>query len=382
MYLLKASEKHYDWGSHAAIQDFTGGGVPNSPLAEIWYGAHPSGPALLEDGRTLENLVAHEGAAALGDDSFERFAGKLPFLVKLIAPGRAVSLQVHPHAQRAREAFAEQQKDPAREQTFVDANHKPEQILALTAFDGLVGLRPVAEADAVLSALDLPVTRTAREALAPGDERAVHAAITHLASASVDDVKALIALAHRDKPQDASSAITTLLELAQHYPEDPGLAVSLMLQRVSLKAGDSVMVASGVPHAYMSGLALEVMANSDNVFRLGLTTKRVDIEESVHNLITTPALVNRPHRPASGTDPEEFRLEIRDLLPYNLDLSGSGPQIAVALTPGCTLGDGSRTLVLEPGGAVFVPHNSPFVASGTGRLAVISVPLSNEREYA
>jgi len=378
MHRLEASQKDYAWGSRSAIQDHAGIGTAGEPLAEIWYGAHPSGPARLEDGRTLEELIRAEGPAVLGADVAERFGGALPFLVKLIAPGQAVSLQVHPRAERAREGHTAQLADPSRERLFVDPHHKPEQILALTTFEGLVGLRPVDEAAEVLGRLDHPLPRAARVALVTGGEAAVPRALALLAQASVADVDELVALARPLAAGEGDPAASTVLELAEQYPGDPGVAVSLMLRRVRLEPGDSVLVASGVPHAYLSGLALEVMANSDNVFRLGLTAKRVDVEESIANLLAAPAVVNRPHRPA-GSDtgaPAEFRLDVHDLGSGEVAIAGPGPRVVVRLSGAGPIRDDSRRIALPQGGAVFLPHGSHAVAEGSGRIAVVSVPAT------
>lgn len=351
----------------------------DEPLAEIWYGAHPAGPATLEDGRPLGDVISEDAIAMLGSDVSERFGGQLPFLVKLIAPGSAVSLQVHPQAWRAREGHSEQLANPAAEQKFVDGNHKPEQILALTEFDGLVGLLPIADAEAVLADFDHPLTRAARAALAPGDEKAIRDAVSALAGASTAEVDSLVGLAREMVAEGHHAAAETLVELAEQYHGDPGLAVSLMLRRIRLDPGESVMVLSGVPHAYMSGLALEVMANSDNVFRLGLTAKRVDVEESVANLITSPALVSRPHGSAPVASPDEFDLEVHALRPDGIAVAGAGPRIVVAITPGCTVRSADRSIALEPGHAVFLPHGTTAVAaSESGRIAVVSVPSARE----
>ncbi|WP_424936839.1 MULTISPECIES: mannose-6-phosphate isomerase, class I [Bacteria] len=376
MHRLEASQKDYAWGSRSAIQDHAGVGTAGDPLAEIWYGAHPSGPTRLEDGGTLEELIRTEGAAVLGEDVAERFDGTLPFLVKLIAPGQAVSLQVHPHAERAREGHAAQRADPSRERLFVDPRHKPEQILALTAFEGLVGLRSVDEAAEVLGRLDHPLPRASRVALITGGEAAVPRALALLARASSADVDELVALARPLAAEGGFPPASTLLELAEQYPGDPGVAVSLMLHRVRLGPGDSVLVASGVPHAYMSGLALEVMANSDNVFRLGLTVKRVDVEESIANLLAAPAVVSRPHRPADADAPAEFRLDVHDLGSGEVVVGGAGPRVVVRLSGDGPIRDGSRSVALPRGGAVFLPHGSQAVAEGSGRIAVVSVPAA------
>ncbi|MGP6170126.1 mannose-6-phosphate isomerase, class I [Microbacterium sp. A204] len=382
-YLLEPSQKDYAWGSRHAIQEVTGFGVVGEPLAEIWYGAHPSGPSRLEDGRTLDELIRADGAVVLGGDIAGRFDGTLPFLVKLLAPCQAVSVQVHPNADRAREGYAAQLADPASEKKFVDAHHKPEQIFALTTFEGLVGLRPIDEAADALALIDHPLTRAARADLGSGDDIGVRRALTRLASASPEDVDELVALARKHPHEADGSPITTVLELAQQYPGDAGVAVSMMLCRVRLNPGESVMVDSGVPHAYMSGLALEVMANSDNVFRLGLTVKKVDVGESVANVLTTPAKVQRPHGsdPSAHADaPAEFALTIHDLAAGRHVISGSGPRVVVSLSDDCTISDESRRITLPRGAAAFLPHGSTATAiAPAGQLAVIVVPDGRSR---
>src|SRR5699024_10200371 len=124
----------YAWGSTSALQTFSGFGTTGSPLAELWYGAHPAGPTKVPDGRTLSEFIAEDPQRSLGPAVAKAFDGQLPFLVKLLAPAQTVSLQVHPSADRAAECFAAQQDTPAVERTFVDANHKPEMVYALTDF--------------------------------------------------------------------------------------------------------------------------------------------------------------------------------------------------------------------------------------------------------
>lgn len=379
MYLLTPAEQGYAWGSRSAIQSFAGFGSPDQPLAEIWYGAHPSGQTRIHDGGTLESLL-RDHPEMLGDDVRERFRGRLPYLVKLIAPGQAVSLQVHPEAQRARDGYTSQQNDPMRERRFVDDSHKPEQILALTTFEGLVGMRPVEESRALLAPIAHPLARAAGEALARGDDRAVREAIVILAAASADDVDAMVEAA---RGLGELPHIATMLELAAHYPGDPGLLISLLLRRIRLEPGESVLVHSGVPHAYMSGLAVEVMANSDNVFRLGLTAKRVDIEESLANLSTAPAAVSRPHGVLPILGPDEFQLDVTELTAEPVELPGAGPRIALAMTHGCTLMDERSVVQLPRGHAAFLPAGDRGVtAVGPGRVAAVSVPMvSVERRH-
>jgi mannose-6-phosphate isomerase len=378
MHILEPAQKHYAWGSRSAIQTLTGIGAPGEPLAEIWYGAHRLGPSILEDGGSLSDLIEYRSVDILGAEVAGRFAGQLPFLVKLLAPGQAVSLQVHPRAARAREGYAGQRRSASGVAMFVDANHKPEQILALTEFEGLVGLRPAEHAATVLGAFGGSLTSAARATLTNGED-GLRSAVRLMAEASVEDIRGLVQRARelvRERPgAETAAAARTVIELAAQYPDDAGVAVSLLLERVRLDPGDSVMVLSGVPHAYLSGLALEVMANSDNVFRLGLTAKALNVNESVNNLLTTPAVVNRPHAGSTEGQPEEFRLDVHTLEGSVVKDTKAGPRIVLTVAGDCEIHSGERRVALRPGGAVFLPHGAEATIYGNaGQAAVISVP--------
>lgn len=375
MFALVPAQQPYAWGSTRAIQEFAGVGDAAHPLAEIWFGSHPAGSSTLADGRTLSALIAEDPISALGASVAQRFNGELPFLVKLLAPGRAVSLQVHPSAARAAEGFAEDADVPAAERRFIDRNHKPEMILALTDFEGLVGLRSLEDLARTLAPFGLAPTQAALEALQPGDEAALRKAVEILATASAEDVAEAVVVATR-LAAEGSEPAATLLELEQQYPGDAGALVSLMLERVRLTPGESVMVHSGVPHAYLSGLALEVMANSDNVFRLGLTPKRVDVGESIANLITRPALLSRPHAASASAGVEEFRVEVHEGNAGGSQVPASGPKILIALADDCELVSSDERLALRRGAGAFILDGDAPVVHGSGSFAVISVLTS------
>lgn len=378
MFVLTPAHQSYAWGSTEAIQQFAGYGEVGSPLAEIWFGAHPAGRATLSDGRALADVIAANPTDALGSKVAAEFGGQLPFLVKLLAPGQAVSLQVHPSKARAAEGFAAEAETQPPEPKFVDANHKPEMIFALTDFEGLVGLRPADEAAEVLAAFSTPVAQTALVALGPRDDDALREAVRTLANALVDDVAQAVEAAKLLTADDAGSEIAqaaaTLLELEGQYPGDSGALVSLMLRRVCLAPGESVMVHSGVPHAYISGLALEVMANSDNVFRLGLTPKRVDVDESIFNLITQPAMIQRPHDSTASLNVREFKVDVHEGAALPKSTPECGPKIVISVAGNGEVVLDHETLQLPQGRAVFVRDGQAPELRGAGTVAVVSVP--------
>ena len=371
MFRIGAVARDYAWGSTTAIPDFLGETPTGEPYAEAWLGAHPSAPSPLLDtltaadpatpgaprapGLDLRSAIAADPKAMLSAGVAERFDSTLPFLVKLLAPAQAVSLQVHPGAEQARESFARQQAagtvfdDPSR--GFKDPFHKPEMVYALTPFRGLVGFRRRAESAALLTRLNVAtLAPVVAQLSAAEDDRAVEGAFTLLLTSvtteTVDEAVARSAVLAASHP-----AYAAVGEIARHYPGDTGLIASLMLNLVTVEPGEAVFVNDGVPHAYLSGLALEIMANSDNVIRAGLTVKHVDVaallacadfQDAAADVLTGEPLGEnaRVFRP----DAAEFALAvITSTPPASLSCAGSVSQVwsetasGVVVTPSlCT----------------------------------------------
>ncbi|WP_432993058.1 mannose-6-phosphate isomerase, class I [Dactylosporangium sp. CA-233914] len=275
---IVGAARGYDWGSTERIQRFMGVAVDGEPIAEVWYGAHPDLPSrVANETRTLLDLLEEDSQDALGQ------FGSLPFLLKVLAPSRSVSLQVHPAPEVAQAGYAEDESagiartDPSRR--FKDPFHKPEMVFALTRFTGLVGFRNVEDVLDDLSSLRSTLASNMSETLkqsnvtAPDRRRHALAAALYASPAEVDEFAASVRSAAL---KDAG--VTWLAELAAQYPGDPGVAAAILLKRVVLAPGEAIFVPAGMIHAYSDGLAVEVMANSDTVLRAGLTRKLVDID--------------------------------------------------------------------------------------------------------
>lgn len=226
------------------------------------------------------------GAAHLGEQVVARFGAQLPYLLKLIAPAAPLSLQVHPNLDQARAGFEREEKAgisrDANERLYPDPNHKPELLYALTEFRALSGFRTPRRALELVSGLHVPLAnRLARILEAQPTAAGVREAITLLLSpgeVAAQDVAAVVdACSDRMGSRGASIRIDrTVVRLGQAYPGDPGAVVALLLNPVLLQPGEAMFVPAGSPHAYLSGLGVEVMANSDNVLRAGLTPKHID----------------------------------------------------------------------------------------------------------
>src|SRR3954462_13931546 len=186
MWQLQNTVRHYPWGSHTVIPELLGEPTPaDRPYAELWMGAHPDAPSVLSTGTPLDKAIEENPELMLGAQVRERCGTRLPFLMKVLAADRPLSLQAHPTTEQAQAGFAAEEAagvprdDPTR--TFKDPFHKPELLLALTPVEALCGFRPVEESLHCLAKLQLPELKPTIAALA---RRGLRAAIPQLLALS------------------------------------------------------------------------------------------------------------------------------------------------------------------------------------------------------
>lgn len=283
--------QNYAWGSKTSIHDLFGiDNSDNEPQAEIWMGAHPNGCSKVTSNDNqvlLSQLIDTDQAAFLSSETAEKF-GQLPYLFKVLAAASALSIQVHPSKELAEQGFKkeEQQGIPlkAAHRNYKDPNHKPELVFALTDYQAMNGFRNF---DSIISlfkqvnveALSLLVNEFASNVTSEG----LQSFFTQLLSLTGDTktiaVEQLIRYA---KDHEGSPLFSLILKLEKQYAGDIGLFAPLMLNVVTLKPGEAMYLDALTPHAYIEGTGLEIMANSDNVLRAGLTPKHMDIDELVH----------------------------------------------------------------------------------------------------
>ncbi|XRQ13446.1 mannose-6-phosphate isomerase, class I [Actinomadura welshii] len=358
----------YDWGSRTALPELLGTEPTGRPQAELWAGAHPAAPSTVH-GTPLHDLIDADPAGMLGGPSMERFGPALPYLLKVLAVEKPLSLQVHPTMAQAAAGFAaeEERGIPLDHSTraYKDPYHKPEMVCALTDFHGLCGFRDPAETADLLESLAVPELRPWIETLRtepPG--RALRTVLTEMLDEGSRHVQAAV-----------EPALTSVYaEIARAHPGDPGVLAALLLNHVELAPGEALFLDAGVPHSYLGGLAIEVMANSDNVLRCGLTGKHIDVPELMRVVSFAPSLPARVE-PAAGfrycPDIDEFSLIRHDLTDDPHDLPGGLPQTLLCLGGEARLTT-DRTLTLTRGEAAFVPASVP-AARLTGKGAVYRV---------
>lgn len=401
--LMINAVRPYDWGSRhvlARIQGRTPGG---SPEAELWVGAHPAAPSRVVDSSghsfSLDEAITADPARTLGSAVRERFGDRLPFLMKILAIERALSIQVHPSPQQAREGFAKEialegAGESLSARTFVDPYPKPELLYAITPVQALAGLREPIEAGRMLDLLDAPsisrVRQVLADALSTRRETATLAAVLELATWPVADRPRLVeevaaatrrALAHPlvERHPEILSALLWVLRLTQQHPVDPLVLAPLLMSIYELKPNQTIFLPAGAPHAYLSGTAVEIMAASDNVVRAGLTSKAVNPAalSQLTDAQARPILSSGPHdisahERAWRPPVEEFQLTRVEVRPQDGALALAalpGPQIVLCLRGTVVLHTGPDRVTLQGGSSAFVGADSPALrVSGDGEV--------------
>ncbi|GAA2084066.1 mannose-6-phosphate isomerase, class I [Kitasatospora saccharophila] len=383
---LDNTVRDYAWGSATAIPELLGRPATGVPQAELWMGAHPGAPSLVDrgDGPTaLDRVIAADPVAELGAASVERFGPALPFLVKVLAAALPLSLQAHPTRAQAQAGYADEEARgvpaDAPHRNYKDDNHKPELICALSEFEGLCGFRsPAGAADLMASLgvpgldplIDLLRSKPEEEALAG----ALAAALGMTDAAGRETVEAVARAVTAAAPADPTGALAGYAFAAAEYPGDPGLIAALLFNHVRLQPGEALYLGAGLPHAYLRGTGVEIMANSDNVLRCGFTPKHVDVPELL-KVVRFRGALPEVLRPEAGPDGErlypvpidEFRLSRYDLADRPATLPGDAPQILLCTDGTVELASGGRTLTLHRGESAFLPADgAATVLTGPG----------------
>ncbi len=388
--LLRNAVRPYAWGSRTTIPELLGRPVPAPhPEAELWMGAHPGDPSRVvsEDGteRSLLELVESDPVGQLGEECAGRWGGRLPFLLKILAVEEPLSMQAHPSAEQAAEGWAREEAAgiprDAPNRNYPDPTAKPELVCALTEFHALAGFRDPRRTVRLLRAIDTPGLTRYTELLAaqpdPAGLRALFTTLITMPQPTLDQLLPEVldaCVRHVKDHGEFDTECRTVLELGEAHPHDAGVLAALLLNRLTLHAGEALYLPAGNLHLYLHGTAVEILANSDNILRGGLTPKHVDVPELLRVVDFAcgdmPVLCGErgvlDERVAVyRTDAPEFelsRLEWASGDNGEVRLGGSGPQILL-----CTQGelllcseDGTK-VELRRGESVWLPACDPEV---------------------
>ena len=385
MQKLINSVQNYAWGSKTALTDLYGIANPQQqPMAELWMGAHPKSSSKIQDNaggtRSLRDVIDADKPALLGQKVAERF-GELPFLFKVLCADQPLSIQVHPNKQASEEGFARENAAgiplDASNRNYKDPNHKPELVFALTPFLAMNAFRDFSEIVSLLQPVAGAHTAIAHFLAQPDAERLSELFASLLNMQGEEKSRALAVLKATVASQQGEPW-ETIQFIAQFYPDDSGLFSPLLLNVVKLNPGEAMFLFAETPHAYLQGVALEVMANSDNVLRAGLTPKYIDIPELVANVkfIGKPAgeLLTQPVKQENALEfpipVDDFAFSLHDLSAQPSQLAQQSAAILFCVEGEAVLSHGDERLVLKPGESAFIAASeSPVAASGVGRLA-------------
>jgi mannose-6-phosphate isomerase len=416
---LSNTIRPYAWGSPTAIPELLGVPPTGEPQAEMWMGAHPGAPSRLprrgeegsaDDGGagdvTLREVIEADPEGELGAESVRAFGPRLPFLLKVLAADSPLSLQVHPNRAQAEEGYADEEARgvplEAGHRNYKDANHKPELLCALTPFDGLCGFRRAEEAAELLARLDVDGLKPYVDVLrATPEADALREVLTAVLTADKDEIAGTVTAAAEaaarlawpahgargaaSTGQSAEEDPYTLsyaayASLARHYPGDPGVIAAMLLNHVRLSPGEALYLGAGVPHAYLKGLGVEIMANSDNVLRCGLTPKHIDVPELLRivRFESGDPGVLRPEAGPGGEELYETPIDAFRLSRYALTpgaaartLNARTPQILLCAGGHAVLRDAQgdeSELTLKSGQSAFVRAGEQVAARGDGTL--------------
>ncbi len=386
MDLLASAVQDYGWGDPSFIPELQQRTPTGQPEAELWMGAHPKAPSRLRSGDIgLDEHIAHDLEASLGPAAA---FGQLPFLKKVLAAAQPLSIQTHPNLAQAQVGFARENDAgvplDAPTRTYRDANHKPELICALTPFDAKCGFRPVEQSRDLMACLHSSETAPLTERLAQeGDDADVLADVLQwLLTLDADDaIRLTSGVVHAATTASDGPWLTEIMwthRLQALYPGDPGVVVALLLNHFTLEPGEALFLEAGVLHAYVQGAGIEIMANSDNVIRGGLTPKHVDVAELSAVVDTTPIdpPVQRPTSNAHTFDSpvREFSLT-RLVVDEGYTATSTGPEILIATSGGFRISSGDAAFGIETGTPVWIDaSDSEWSVEGDGTLFRTTVP--------
>ncbi|MFC0179796.1 mannose-6-phosphate isomerase, class I [Thorsellia kenyensis] len=405
MYKLHNTIQNYAWGSETALTELFG--IDNNehlPMAEVWMGAHPKSSSRIikkdnlfapifsmssgivsEDIMSLETLKSYiekDLVGNLGQKAADKFK-ELPYLFKVLCAKTPLSIQVHPNKKSAELGFEKENKQgipldsPVRD--YKDANHKPELIYALTDFIAMNAFRTLED----ISQLILPFKDTHAlfsNFITQPDEKSLSELFEGLLKLTGDDKFFLLKQLRHHVNLNISAldifnknhqltwqTISTILDI---YPEDMGAFSPLLLNVIHLKAGEAMFLYANTPHAYLSGTGLEIMANSDNVLRAGLTSKNINISELMSNLEFIPtALDSLPMKPNKVGIISHFPIPVDDfrfsIYHSKIDSKSSinleGASIFFCVKGKARIQANDDEITLLPGQSCFVSMKTPHI---------------------
>lgn len=385
-YKLHNPIKNYDWGTKDFITDLLGLEKSEKPQAELWMGAHPQASSqIIQDEKRIDlfQAIQKEPHKFLGKIIAEKYAN-LPFLFKILSAAKPLSIQAHPDKKQAEIGFQKENAAniplSAFERNYKDDNHKPELICALTDFDALCGFRSIKEITKNLSSFKT-VDQIINEFLDKPDIITFRVFFQKLMDLSEERKKKLIrSVLEKTKQSNELSAVISywINELQHHYPDDIGVLAPLIINIIHLRKNEALYLSAGILHSYLKGTGVEIMANSDNVLRGGLTHKHIDLPELMKTLVWENSQIKiiQPEKNGSEmiyhTPAEEFELSSLELQGEKMIQDADQPEIYLCLKNDMLI---NKTFRIKKGESFFVPaEEKKYLFTGKAKLFRAKVP--------
>lgn len=386
--------QNYAWGDTVFIPELLGL-VPEEakPVAEMWLGAHPKAASqiLLDDLQLpLDQLITSNPEAMLGA-ARDLNSSRLPFLMKVLAAREPLSLQAHPDKEQARQGF-QRENDlqiplSAPSRNYRDDNHKPELICALTPLTALCGFRQYPDIirnfqDAGLAAHLPSFAFLERFADLRSFQKFILQLMGMVQAQRTKVLDTFLPALQEDCPLPADIRETCLF-LQQYHPYDAGVLAPLYLNLVTLQPGEALFLPAGTLHAYLKGAGIEVMANSDNVLRGGLSSKHVDLMELARVLSFSPQAIQKILPQQREAQVFAYASPAREFALSRLELEDGEYRTSTADLPAlilCTEGAGTlcssdQELPLARGASAFISADTgAYTLQGKGRFWLTTVP--------
>ncbi|MEZ9312013.1 mannose-6-phosphate isomerase, class I [Vibrio sp. 10N.286.49.F3] len=389
MFKLKNKIQNYAWGSKTSISELFGIENPiNEPQAEIWMGAHSGGCSRNEEnGNLLSDIIDHNKSAILGCATVNRF-GELPYLLKVLAAGTPLSIQVHPNKYKSEIGFARENEqgiplnDPTR--NYKDPNHKPELVYALTPFKAMNGFRPVEHIIHLFNEIALSELTHEVALLERGSSNEelgqFFSSLMMLNRERKEKVLSQLEAAYCKPVMSnmACEAIEYSKAFKKHYEGDIGLLAPFILNTVDLEPGEAMFLFAETPHAYVQGTALEIMASSDNVLRAGLTSKHIDIPELIDNVDFAPinpeslkmSPIMKEGKQQYPIPVDDFGFDILQAKVVEQKQYVRSAEILLCIDHSVVVKSQGKSIELSTGDSLFIPYEmNEYYYSGEGRIA-------------
>lgn len=351
-------------------------------------GAHPNGCAKVHGtGESLADLLAKNNKRYLGAYTAARFA-ELPFLLKVLSAEAPLSIQVHPNKRNAEIGFERENQQgialTSPQRNYKDANHKPELVYALTFFRAMNGFRPIPDIIELFGQMNI---HALEQDLARLESQPTNAGLNVFFTTLMtmnDERKAEVlqqlkqSMLRPAKTSQLREALQYIAEFEQLFPHDIGLLAPLFLNTVELAPGEAMFLHAETPHAYVRGTALEIMANSDNVLRAGLTPKHIDVAELIWNTSFNPmhpqaiklAPVHKDGKQSYPVPVDDFAFDILTVTDEIREQYIRSAEILFCIDGQVSVTCEEQKIVLSAGESAFISNDAlRFSYAGQGTLA-------------